>query len=171
MTDDPFTARRRDGFTTFRPTTELATGRYDELAATLADGNSDNWIQAASANLNISTADQLQASNLFHEFQRLDWWSDYSDDGDVRYREMIRTGNALDQLKEFAGASKDHAYLASRIYDKTAPEEFERPRVRGSNDNAWYVPADPGMHSRWTGEPLGEAAGVTQSAGIGQSHR
>ena len=25
-------------------------------------------------------------------------------------------------------------------------------------------------HSRWTGEPLGEAAGVEQSAGIGQSH-
>jgi hypothetical protein len=24
--------------------------------------------------------------------------------------------------------------------------------------------------SRWTGEPLGETAGVTQSAGIGQSH-
>src|ERR1700744_5746005 len=26
------------------------------------------------------------------------------------------------------------------------------------------------QYSRWTGEPLGEAAGVTQSAGIGQSH-
>ena len=26
-------------------------------------------------------------------------------------------------------------------------------------------------HSRWTGEPLGETAGVTQSGGIGQSHR
>ena len=25
-------------------------------------------------------------------------------------------------------------------------------------------------YSRWTGEPLGETAGVTQSAGIGQSH-
>jgi hypothetical protein len=26
------------------------------------------------------------------------------------------------------------------------------------------------QYSRWTGEPLGETAGVTQSAGIGQSH-
>ena len=26
-------------------------------------------------------------------------------------------------------------------------------------------------YSRWTGEPLGETAGVAQSAGIGQSHR
>ena len=34
MTDDPFGARRRDGFTTFRPTTEPTPGRYDELAAT-----------------------------------------------------------------------------------------------------------------------------------------
>ena len=38
--DDPFTARRRDGFTTFRPTTEPVAGRYDELAATPADGKS-----------------------------------------------------------------------------------------------------------------------------------
>jgi hypothetical protein len=102
--------------------------------------NIDPWIQAASANLDISMPDRLKAINLFHEFQRLDWWSDYSDDGDVRYREMIRTGNALDQLKEFAGGGKDHAYLASRIYDKTAPEEFERPRAAdGINRNAWYV--------------------------------
>ena len=132
-----------------------------------ATANIDNWIQETSADLNISTADRLRASNLFHEFQRLDWWSDYSDDGDVRYREMIRTGNALDQLKEFAGAGKDHAYLASRIYDKTAPEEFSKPRT-------WYVPEldalPESQHSRWTGEPLGETAGATQSAGIGQSH-
>jgi hypothetical protein len=105
--------------------------------------NTDPWIQAASGNLNISTADREKASRLFHEFKRLDWWSDYSDDGDVRYREMIRTGNALDQLKEFAGGGKDHAYLASRIYDKTAPAEFGRPRAAdGINRNAWYVPAD-----------------------------
>jgi hypothetical protein len=32
------------------------------------------------------------------------------------------------------------------------------------------VKNNPG-YSRWTGEPLGEAAGVTQSAGKGQSHR
>ena len=151
-------------------------------------GNIDPWIQATSANLNISTADRLKASNLLHEFQRLDWWSDYSDDGDVRYREMIRTGNALDQLTAFAGASNDHAYLASRIYDKTAPEEFMR------SSYTWYVPdlaqtqgafARPSItlrqdapqpraaamtrlaerdarleikHSRWTGEPLGSPA-------------
>jgi hypothetical protein len=104
--------------------------------ASPAQSAPDPWIEAASANLDISMSDRLKASNLFHEFQRLDWWSDYSDDGDVRYREMIRSGNALDQLKEFAGSGEDHAYLASRIYDKTAPEEFMRP------SGAWYVPAD-----------------------------
>ena len=108
--------------------------------------------------------------DLFGVFRWLDWWSVYCDDGDVRYREMIRTGTALDQLKEFAGAGKEQAYLASRIYDKTAPEEFMKPRAAdGINPNAWYVPAIE--HSRWTGEPLGEAAGVGQSAGKGQSHR
>ncbi len=40
MTDDPFTARRRDRFTTFRPTTEPAAGRYDELAAAPVDDKS-----------------------------------------------------------------------------------------------------------------------------------
>jgi hypothetical protein len=31
MADDPFTERRRDGFTTFRPTIEPPAGRYDTL--------------------------------------------------------------------------------------------------------------------------------------------
>lgn len=54
--------------------------------------NTEPWINGASANLNISTADQEKASNLFHEFQRLDWWSDYSDDGGVQFREMNQPG-------------------------------------------------------------------------------
>ena len=120
----------------------------------------DPWIRAASANLDISTAARVKASTLFHEFQRLDWWSDYSDDGDVRYRQAIRTGNALDQLKEFAGAGEDHAYLASRIYDKTAPEEFMKPRT-------WYVPEHDARQeiegSRWSD------GGGSQKTGQGQS--
>lgn len=40
MSDDPFAARRRDGFSTFRPTAGPAAGRYDELAAAPADGKS-----------------------------------------------------------------------------------------------------------------------------------
>jgi Domain of unknown function (DUF3846) len=119
----------------------------------------DPWIQAASANLDISAADRLQASNLFHEFQRLDWWSDYSDDGDVRQREAARTHNAFAQLREFAGASNDHAYLASRIYDKTAPEEFAKPA-------RWYVAEHDARQeiegSRWSD------GGGSQKTGQGQ---
>jgi hypothetical protein len=94
------------------------------------------WIMAASADLSLSNDAQLAGARLFEEFDRLDWWHDYSDDYTVRVRERERMGEANKDLAAYAMTSPDHAVLASRIFEKTAPPEFSRPRAD------WYVPTD-----------------------------
>ena len=41
MTDDPFAERRRDGFTTFRPTTNPGAGRYDDVVVAAAKSKAE----------------------------------------------------------------------------------------------------------------------------------
>ena len=50
----------------------------------------------------------------------------------------------------------------ARIAARAAIEERPAAEMTDSRQAAQY--------SRWSGEPLGETAAVTQSAGIGQSH-
>jgi hypothetical protein len=62
-------------------------------------------------------------------------------------------------------APEDGPGMVKYVDEKRLADEpwiAAEPRQRGAGTG-------PAQHSRWTGEPLGAAAGMTQS-GIGQSH-
>jgi hypothetical protein len=102
----------------------------EPAAARLAEPEApaiDPWIMTISEGLSLSNDAQLEATRLLSEFERLDWWHDYSDDYEVRGRERQRVYEARQHLDEFATASPDHAEIASRIFDRTAPPEFVPP--------------------------------------------
>ena len=141
MTDDPFTARRRDGFTTFRPTTEPAAGRYDELAVTPADGKS-----------NAQLVEQfLHRMGDMHSHYDID----ARDGGFALVRTFEIDDDMLAEYRLPASGEQEWGWRPTRdeLHDLIIKRE-QRP-----------------AYSRWTGERLGETAGVAQSAGIGQSHR
>lgn len=95
-----------------------------------------SWVTAAATGLYFSSDVLRRASVIFEEHRRLDWWHSHSEDNGIRQREAARCAAAHSALSEFAKEGDSNAVLASRIYDKTAPNEF-----RGLNDQ-WYVPTD-----------------------------
>jgi hypothetical protein len=141
LTDDPFTARRRDRFTTFRPTTEPAAGRYDELAA--------------------APADRKSKAELVEEilFRMGDMHSHYDIDARDGGFALVRTFEIDDAMLG------EYGLPAEQIYGWNATlDEMHNRILKGEHSHPVSV------FSRWSGEPLGETAGVTQSGGIGQSH-
>lgn len=67
-------------------------------------------------------------------------------------------------VEQQASASKwVEAASEARIAERAATQESSAAVEMTDNRQA-------AQYSRWTGEPLGETAGMTQSAGIGQSH-
>ena len=134
MTDDPFAVRRRDGFTTFRPTTEPAAGRYDELAATKAE-----------------LVEQILS-------RMGDMHSHY--DIDAR-----NGGFALVRTFEIDGDM-----LAEYGLPQSGEQEWGWRQTLDELHDMIIKREGGQVYSRWTGEPLGETAELTQSAGIGQSH-
>ena len=139
MTDDPFTARRRDGFTTFRPITEAAAGRYDELAARPADGKS-------------------KAESVEQILSRMgDMHSHYDIDARDGGFALVRTFEIDDEMLAEYGlpASGEQEWG----WTKTLDEMHDRI-IKGAHQAAY---------SRWTGEPLGQSVELSQDSGQGQS--
>src|SRR5215469_2794152 len=78
-------------------------------------------------------------------------------------RERVRAQHAGAELgwSDHGGMVEQQA-SANKWVEAASEERASMQEMTDSRQAAQY--------SRWTGEPLGETAGVVQSAGIGQSH-
>ena len=98
-------------------------------------------------------AQQETAENehLVHPGAKLGW----ADSGGM----VEQQASAMEWVRASAEASRDVAGEGERaaVQERSAAVEMTDSRQAA-------------QYSRWTGEALGEAAGVEQSAGIGQSH-
>jgi hypothetical protein len=89
--------------------------------------------------------------------------------------------NLAKRIPEFAGKvlgpwlvpAPDHGVAQYRYSETPVMTALERASIEppaAVDRPPMQTDTGQAQHSRWTGEPLGETAGVAQNASIGQSH-
>lgn len=87
---------------------------------------------AIPAELELTGSDLAEAQQIAKQARAADWFSDWSDDVDVRRRADVRQSEVLAKEAEYAGRSHHHAAVMSAVVDA----------IDGHRRGPWYVGLD-----------------------------